>query len=137
MAYKHACPGCGAKHSDGYNTPGTMWETRCTRCRMTYMYGVVGPEVLFVADFRCPYCNKRRHLGVSAEGSWWETKCFRCRKFYHHGPFGRGQAAAVTTLGVEHLSGARAHVQAQRIEGYALDLLAASVCVTVIPPGGG
>jgi hypothetical protein len=112
-----------------------MWETRCTRCRLIYMYGSVSPAVMHVWDFRCPYCNKRRQLGVSAPGSWWETKCFRCRKLYHYGPFGRGQAAVITTVGVEHLSGARAHVNAQRIEGLALDVLQATI-VMVVSPGG-
>lgn len=123
VAYKHACPGCGAKHSDGYNAQGTAWETRCVRCKMLYKYGEFGRDVEVVYDFRCPHCHRRRHLGVAAPGSWWETKCFRCRQYYHHGIFGRGPVAEIETLGIQHLSGAMSHVRAEKILGAKLDLL--------------
>lgn len=133
VAYDHLCPGCGAKHSVGYNSEGTAWETRCTRCKITYRYGEFS-HVAAVWDFRCPNCNKRRHLGVSMPGSWWETKCFRCRHFYHYGHLGRGEEAIVTVLGSRDRNDAQSHVRTVRVEGQALE----TVCESVIcSPGIG
>lgn len=109
--YEQHCPHCQTKHSVGFDSAGTWWESRCTyrRCKQFFHFGQYPPNTPdrgTTIELRCPNpnCGKKYIHGQFMQATWLEMKCGRCHEFFHYGPLGRGPVAVMRPYDLQSLS---------------------------------